>query len=113
MNNKLFGVVFFSCLILLSCSEKKEANVSSPDNKLQLNFKLNDSGKPAYEVFFDNKKIIKKSSLGFDFQDGKSFFHNLEILTSSVKTFNESWKMPWGEQEDVVNHYNELKLELQ
>ena len=113
MNNKLFGVVFFSCLILLSCSVKKEANVSSPDNKLQLNFKLNDSGKPAYEVFFDNKKIIKKSSLGFDFQDGKSFFHNLEILTSSVKTFNESWKMPWGEQEDVVNHYNELKLELQ
>jgi len=113
MNNKLFGVVFFSCLILLSCSVKKEANVSSPDNKLQLNFKLNDSGKPAYEVFFDNKKIIKKSSLGFDFQDGKSFFHNLEILTSSVKTFNESWKMLWGEQEDVVNHYNELKLELQ
>tara|TARA_R110001632_G_scaffold38339_2_gene96545 strand:- start:72153 stop:74270 length:2118 start_codon:yes stop_codon:yes gene_type:complete len=113
MNNKFLAFLFFLCLILLSCSLKQEVNIASPDSNIQLSFTLDDAGKPHYEVFFKNKKILKKSSLGFDLQDKKSFEGHFEMIKSCKQKFNETWKMPWGEQAEVVNDYNELKLELQ
>jgi len=113
MNNKLLGGLFFLCLMLFSCSVKQDVNIASPDSNIQLSFTLDNTGKPHYEVFFKNKKILKKSSLGFDLQDKKSFEDHFEMIKSSKQKFNETWKMPWGEHAEVVNDYNELKLELQ
>ena len=113
MNNKLLGGLFFLCLMLFSCSVKQDVNIASPDSNIQLSFTLDNTGKPHYEVFFKNKKILKKSSLGFDFQDKKSFEDHFEMIKSSKQKFNETWEMPWGEQAEVINDYNELKLELQ
>jgi hypothetical protein len=101
------------CVSLSSCWMKPETVLVSPDESIFLDFYLDKTGKPIYEVFFKNKTIIKESSLGFDFENTKSFSDNFEIIKSSTKAFNETWQMPWGEQLDVVNHYNELRVELQ
>src|SRR5690606_17819962 len=34
-------------------------------------------------------------------------------LNVTSSTFNETWQMPWGEQLEVENKYNQLKVELQ
>ena len=101
------------CVSLSSCWMKPETVLVSPDEAISLEFSLDEKGKPFYTVFFKDKSIIKESSLGFDFENSKSFSDNFEVIKSSAKAFNETWQMPWGEQLDVVNNYNELRVELQ
>ena len=110
---KIRFLLIVICVSLSSCGIKPETVLVSPDEKIFLEFSLDENGKPFYEVVFKQDTIIKKSSLGFDFQDSKSFSDNFEVVNSSTKEFNETWQMPWGEQLDVVNNYNELRVELQ
>ncbi|MFY9242408.1 MAG: glycoside hydrolase family 97 protein [Polaribacter sp.] len=100
-------------LISFSCSKEKVTNVTSPDNKISVRFNLDEKASPFYVVTFNQQTIIKKSFLGFDLEDANSLLDNFEIINSSTKEFNETWQMPWGEQLDVVNHNNELRVELQ
>ena len=100
--------LFFSC-----AKETKEISITSPDSKIILNFNLNEEGSPYYQVSYDNEKVIDTSFLGFEFKDLKAFNNNFKILNSNTSSFNETWQMPWGEQIDVVNKYNELSVSLQ
>lgn len=111
MRNTILLIV--SCLFLSSCWLKPETVNFSPDGKIKIDFFLDQSGKPYYEVFFKNDTIIKKSSFGFDLEGTQALDSNFEIIHSSTKTVNEIWQKPWGEQINVVNNYNELKVELQ
>ncbi|WP_439130356.1 glycoside hydrolase family 97 protein [Polaribacter sp.] len=111
MRIRFLLIVISVCLS--SCWAEPETVLVSPDENIFLEFSLSETGKPVYEVLFKNKSIIKKSSLGFDFENTTSFSDDFEIANSSIITFNETWQMPWGEQLDVVNHYNELRVELQ
>ncbi len=96
---------------LLSCSNK-EFTVFSPSSKVKLNFALNGVNQPSYSVYFNNKPIIKPSTLGFDFKDMESLGKGMRIDSILTREFNEKWEMPWGEQRYVTNHYNELKVFL-
>ena len=110
---KFKSLVFLLCLGLFSCSKKQVTEVMSPNEKIVLNFNLDETGKPFYEVFFKNNNIIKKSSLGFDFENTASFSDDFQIVNSTTTGIKETWQMPWGEQEEVLNNYHELKVELQ
>lgn len=102
-------------LTLMSCktSEDTITEVASPNKNIQVYFNLNATGEPFYQVFFNNKTLIDTSFLGFEFKDAMPLKSNFKILATKTNTFNETWQMPWGEQQDVVNHYNELKIELE
>lgn len=102
--------------ILMSCASSKiteHQQVASPDGKIVLNFNISEEGKPNYTVVKDNKTIIDTSYLGFDFKNVSSINDNLIIVSSENTNFNETWQMPWGEQTNVVNNYNELKVKLE
>ena len=51
--------------------------------------------------------------MGFEFTNAERLSNNLTLLNANVSEFNETWQMPWGEQLNVVNDYNQLKVELQ
>lgn len=106
-------LLIFFCASLCSCWSEPVTNLDSPDEKILVEFSLDEKGKPMYEVFFKKNAIIKKSALGFNFKNTATFYDNFKILNSSFIEFNETWQMPWGEQLDVVNHFNELRIELQ
>lgn len=110
---KFKSIVFLMCLGLFSCSKKQKTKVTSPDEKIVVNFNLDEKGKPIYEVFFKSDTIIKKSFLGFDFENSDSFSGDFKVVDSSIKEFRETWQMPWGAQKDVINHYHELRVNLQ
>ncbi|MGR7813135.1 glycoside hydrolase family 97 protein [Lacinutrix undariae] len=107
--------ILFVFLGLVSCqnSEEKIIKVTSPDAAISIDFNVNDLGAPFYQVFLNNNVIVDTSYLGFEFKNAAAFDKNFKIKNTTVSTFNETWQMPWGEQLDVVNHYNELKIELQ
>ncbi len=100
---------------IISCktSEEKILEVASPNTNIKVNFNLTEVGEPYYQVFFNNKTIIDTSFLGFEFKEAKSLKNNFKIVETKTNSFNETWQMPWGEQLEVVNNYNELKVELQ
>lgn len=97
-------------------SGEEEAAISrrtSPSGKIALNFFLTSKQEAAYQVLFQDQLLIDTSLLGFDFQGQEPLRGNLNINGISTDSLNESWEMPWGEQASVVNHYNELLVELQ
>ncbi|RSK41912.1 glycoside hydrolase family 97 protein [Mangrovimonas spongiae] len=108
-------VILIAAMVLSSCSKPKQKRyqASSPDGNIEVDFNVNNQGEPFYLVAFNNKAIVDTSYLGFDFVNVKSIKDNFKIINSTASTFNETWRMPWGEQEDVVNHYNELRVELE
>ncbi|NRB60247.1 MAG: glycoside hydrolase family 97 protein [Winogradskyella sp.] len=105
----LLSISFFSCqnesqLVLTS---------SSPNTNVEVDFNVNQEGKPFYLVKFKNKVVVDTSYLGFEFKDIPSLEKNFKVKNTTTQSFNETWQMPWGEQLDVVNNYNELKIELE
>ncbi|MUP43433.1 glycoside hydrolase family 97 protein [Christiangramia aestuarii] len=102
----LLACMFF-CFHLIA-----QQQVSSPNGEIKINFDLDESGKAFYEVSFQGKKVLDRSYLGFDLQDAEALDDNFEIADTQKSSFDETWPMPWGEQLEVRNHYNELMVEL-
>lgn len=113
MNRKHFFLTLTLIIAFSSCQMNRDFNGTSPKGKISIDFNLSENGQPYYLVWKDFEKIIDTSYLGFDFQDMTSLKTNLKILNTSSRTVNETWQMPWGEQLDVLNNYNELTIQLE
>jgi len=104
--------IFFVPLIFFSCSQSKDYQLKSPDERVTLNFSIDGEGRPNYMVKYDDDEIIKPSKLGITFQELGDLTNGFTIQNTSTKSFNETWKQPWGEQRLVENNYNELIVSL-
>ncbi len=114
------NLLLFCCLLLLlaGCqpstnSNSKTTSVTSPSGNNQIEFQLSSDGQPGYLVKHNSKIIIDSSLMGFDFKTQKGFINNFKIKNTSTETQKETWEMPWGEQRSVLNHYSQLKVELE
>ena len=87
-------------------------SIESPSGKIALNFKLAGSGQPTYSVKYKNKAVVQESALGIKLKEKPTLDANFEIVGSTMRTFNESWKPVLGEQANIVNHFNELTVSL-
>ncbi|MBG7613296.1 glycoside hydrolase family 97 protein [Polaribacter sp. BAL334] len=113
MKIKFNILAFILVIAIVGCKENSESTIFSPSKNIKVDFNLKKDGKPYYLVLKASEKVIDTSYLGFDFDNSIPFIDNFQIVKTSVREFNETWQMPWGEQLDVINHYNELKVELQ
>ena len=87
--------------------------LKSPNGNFKMVFALENDGTPTYQLFMNNKEIIKKSKLGLDLQkDKKSLLNDFKLVNEVRNTFDETWKPVWGEETAIRNHYNELSLTL-
>lgn len=101
-------------LCYTSCNKRFEAiQVVSPNGTNNVEFNLSISGQPYYLVKHNNATIIDTSYMSFDFKEAPSLKDNFKIINTSTGTVNETWQMPWGEQLDVKNNYNELVINLE
>ncbi|MDY3268356.1 MAG: glycoside hydrolase family 97 protein [Phocaeicola sp.] len=131
MNLKsIFTLTSFICCALMANAQK----LTSPDGNLVMNFSLNQEGAPVYELFYKDKAVIKPSTLGLELKkedankktsfewtdrtdidqlDAKTnLMTGFTISDTKNSTFNETWKPIWGEESEIVNHYNELAVTL-
>ncbi|MBT8271174.1 MAG: glycoside hydrolase family 97 N-terminal domain-containing protein, partial [Bacteroidia bacterium] len=114
MMRKKYVFMVIALISILSCDPGKEpTEISSPNGQLTVSFNLNSDGQPYYRVQHDNKLVIDSSYLGFEFTDAPALGSNLKLIQATKKSFDETWQMPWGEQLDVVNRYEELAVELE
>jgi len=112
---KKIGLIIL-LIIISACKYKNSSEgkwITSPDGNIVVLFQLSEDGRPFYKVLFDGKKIIDESFLGFSLKDSKDLYDDFQIMQSSITSYEDPWKMPWGEQLLVENNYNQLKIELQ
>lgn len=108
--NKYFVSVI---LALFSIVGMNAQELKSPNGSFKMVFALENDGTPTYQLFMNNKEIIKKSKLGLDLQkDKKSFLNDFKLVNEVRNTFDETWKPVWGEETAIRNHYNELAITL-
>ncbi len=106
-------VMLFLITIAGACNPgKKGIDITSPENKVKVEFLLTDDGRPQYVVRYADKLAVDTSLLGFEL-DGSHLDRNFKIVNTSNSSFDETWEQPWGEERQIRNNYNELKVELQ
>ena len=111
--NKIYTLLLLIGL-MVSCTKKPAAlTVTSPSSTNTIDFHLSEDGTPYYLVRHGDKTVIDSSAMGFDFKDQNPLKSGLNLISSTENTVDETWKMPWGEQKEVVNHYNELVITLE
>ena len=108
---KRFFVFAFICLAMNLLASAKDVKVSSPDGALTVTVGV-DGGKAWYQVNRGTEAVIGRSALGFVLKDGhlKDNFKMGKVTRSSL---DETWSQPWGEDAQVRNHYNEMRVRLQ
>lgn len=112
--NSYLLLLTFATLIISACStSEKSTSVTSPDKNITIEFALSKTGEPMYLVAHKNKPVIDTSFISFDFKDLASLKENFKIIKTTTGTIDETWQMPWGEQIDVRNNYNELVVFLE
>lgn len=94
--------------------------VKSPDGQVAVKFYL-ESGRPTYEMSYQNRAVVKPSHLGLELAKDKhaskglretSLMDGFVIKDTKTSTFDETWKPVWGEVANIRNHYNELAVTL-
>ena len=93
--------------------KNKSLSISSPSEINSVTFFLAEDGSANYMVKHKETMVIDTSAMSFDFKDQESIQRGLKVIGKTNKAFNETWEMPWGEQREVQNNYNELVINLQ
>ena len=86
---------------------------TSPDGNVILSFSLKNDGTPSYKVSYKNKPVINESTLGFTLKKAEPLTNNFKVVDTKKSTFKETWKPVWGEESEILNHYNELLVSLE
>jgi len=84
------------------------ASIASPNSVLRVELDLHE-GRLAYQVSRLGEPVVNASRLGFALRGSEKLERNLELTSSSTRSFDETWEQPWGERRFVRNHYNELR----
>ena len=108
---KRFLFFAFISLTVSTIAFAKDVKLTSPDGTLTVAVGV-DGGKAWYQVNRGSEAILGRSALGFVLKDG-DFKDNFKMGKVTRSNFDETWNQPWGEDAQVRNHYNELKLRLQ
>ena len=106
-NSILLNFLYLVNLVIAT----ETVSVHSPDGKINVRFILN-NGIPYYQILYNEKEIIKTSKLGFEFKNSFPLNCGFVIDNTQSKSFNEIWTQVWGEEKDIKNHYNQIKVFL-
>lgn len=113
MNLHLKYFIWISLIFIgFSCQKAVETKLSSPDGLIELQFSVDETGKPVYTVLHKDKTIIGASAMGFELYEKPDLLDGFAIEKVQHRSLEENWEMPWGEQRLVHSHCNEMKVFL-
>lgn len=101
-------LILVAVLCFVSCGKMK---VSSPNGAITVKVTVNSDGQPSYSVNKDGKAVLLPSALGFTLSDA-DLSKGFKVEGTQTDSKNESWETTWGEEQTIVNHYNELTVHM-
>ncbi len=128
---KLFIVMLALCSVVANAHKGGASELKSPSGELSMVFYLGDDGTPTYTLEYKGETVLKPSELGFTIVDkfgrsgfggsgdksaegsrGVSLYNNFIETGVEYSDFDEVWQPVWGEESEIRNHYNEMRVEL-
>lgn len=100
-----------ACLLFASCSRTR-TEALSPDGRIAVTVKVDESGVPFYDVCADGKPLIRASRLGFEAAEA-NLASGFRIRGADHSSFDEEWNQPWGENKTVRDRHNEMAVCLE
>lgn len=94
------------------CATPSPLSVSSPDNEVVLSFDTDKEGHPHYSVTRHGKTILRPSKLGLSLKGCPDLTEGFSVAKSSRDSHSETWDVVWGEESQIENNYNELRVTL-
>ena len=105
---KIFISILSFCFLQIAVGQ----TILSPSKKIVCKFILDENGVPNYEVSYNGKSTVSKSSLGIKLNNTENLDKNFTIESSESKLVNESWNPVLGEQTTIQNVYNQTIFHL-
>lgn len=110
-HNQFFRACAIAALATLCGNFSIAQEVSSPSGNIKVAFHL-DGGKPTYNVLFNNKPVVADSHLGLKIDKAEDLTDDFGIKDVKYSQFSEKWAPVWGEESEIDNTYNEMKVML-
>ena len=104
----------FSALMLIisAVGIARDFRVKSPDGKIEVTFRLDESGAMKYKVDVNKKAFILPSALGFEEKSGLNLTDGFKFAGLKRDSKDEYWTQPWGENKKIKNKYQSLCIRL-
>ncbi len=99
-----------SIIISSALFAQSKETLSSPDKTLQLKVSVTPNGEVYYSLLRNDMTVIKPSRLGIKLQEGAGFENGLKQQEVTRDTKNETWQPVLGEEQNIVNHYHEMRI---
>ena len=96
-------------IILSSSCFAKEVTLESPNKKIKI-IVSDQSHAPHYAISFNNRNVIKNSSLGFEFKQQAPFDKGFTITNIVNNRVATQWQQPWGERKTIIDQHNEVAI---
>jgi hypothetical protein len=103
------SIVCFSLFFTLAVFAQP---LQSPDKNFELNVSLNAKGKPTYNLKYKTKMVVQNSNLGLILKNTEPLNEGFEIINTETTSFSEKWSPVLGEEKEILNQHNQLKIEL-
>jgi alpha-glucosidase len=111
----MFLLVWVCLARLAQASDGSDAgtlSVTSPNERIVVEFSLDNDRSPTYSVTLDGAEVVKASRLGLYFASRIDLVSGFDIDAAERTSVDTRWEQPWGERRLVRDHHNELLVKL-
>jgi len=103
----------FTCIVgLLIFNHVIAQSITVGMGKVKLDFSVDATGQPFYDVYFDQRPVIKPSRMGIKILNEAGLDSNFTIINTERKSVDETWDPVWGEVKTIRNHYEQVTIHL-
>ncbi|MBR9997881.1 MAG: glycoside hydrolase family 97 C-terminal domain-containing protein [Cyclobacteriaceae bacterium] len=114
--NQLLGLLAISALTgFFSCSSRDQTSIKSPDGRIEVTLKTSGGSTNdllTYDVVFNDRLILEKSPLGFEFPDSLLLANPFSILGVEDTLISEDYMMPFGKSTRISSLSNQQTVFL-
>ncbi|MCM1066570.1 MAG: glycoside hydrolase family 97 protein [Muribaculaceae bacterium] len=107
------AIVSFIALTASLALWGKPVSVSSPDGNITVSVDTDSDGALFYSVERAGKAVLEPSRLGLRLADAPDMADGFSIKKVERASADDVWQPVWGEESEIRNSYNEMKLTLQ
>lgn len=88
-----------------------DATVLSPDQRMEVRFRLNEQAQPQYSVRQDGQQVLEWSALGLETKE-VDLTQGFAFLGTDEQSVDTEWETVWGEERLIRDRHNEKVMHL-
>lgn len=90
-----------------------EIRIISPDNNIEILFKLNEKGEPLYSISYNGTRFLNWSPLGLNFKGSGMLNSGLKLTSIGRNIVDETYRIYSGKSKYSRNYCNETRISLE